>query len=70
MQHSYLTCLRGCIEDKVRGWIFETKYLNKFIDLSFCTSTLIITNFLLNSPISFDSANLGFSAENKSTVLS
>ena len=29
----------------------------------FFTSTLIITNFLLSSAISFDSANLGFSAK-------
>ena len=30
----------------------------------YSTSTLIITNFLLNSSISFDSANLGFNAKN------
>lgn len=39
------------------------KFKEKSFVVNVSTSTLIITNFLLNSSISFDSANFGLRAE-------
>lgn len=55
--------LTGKMTKQLKKLPYRKKFKEKYLVVNVSTSTLIITNFLLNSSISFDSANFGLRAE-------